>query len=232
METLSFKMADAFSPDDPIAVWVMNLSIALGDLRIVATYATREEQPEYERIYFVRIFSSHLREISKLLVLDFNKRQDIRDFVAGLPQEAQDARDETDTLLHSTFALRPDVVVWEDLKRLRDDTFHYVSDQPSQARLVDAMRTVAGMRDGKMESSYVLDDEGWLRAEYADLVVANRMHPFPQEHEDDTELPVTSELHETIVKLNGLIARFLAAAESHYLLNVVEPGVVDHHRYE
>lgn len=145
MERLTFKMADAFSPDDPIAVWVMNLSIAL---RIVAEYTTRKEQPEHERIYFVRIFSSHLREIAKLLVHDFNKRQDVRDFVACLPQEAQDARDEADELLHSTFPLRPDVVVWEDLKRLRDDTFHYVSDKSSQDRLVDAMRTVAGMRNG------------------------------------------------------------------------------------
>lgn len=225
-------MADAFSPDDPIAVWVMNLSIALGDLRIVAKYATRDKQPEYERIYFVRIFSSHLREIAKLLVQDFKNRADVRDFVAGMPQEAQDARDEAEMLLHSTFALRPDVVVWEDIKRLRDDTFHYVSDKASQVRLVEAMRTVASMQEGKMESSYVLDDDGWLRAEYADLVVANRMHPFPQEHEDDTELPVTRELHETIIKLNGFVARFLAAAEAHYLLNVVEQGVVAHHRHE
>lgn len=230
MEQLTFKMADAFSPDDPIAVWVMNLSIALGDLRIVAEYATRTEQAEHERIYFVRIFSSHLREISKLLVHDFQQRQDVRDFVSGLPQEARAARNEADNLLHSTFALRPDVVVWEDLKRLRDDTFHYVSDKSSQARLVEAMKTVADMRNGEMEGSYVLDDAGSLRAEYADLVVANRMHPFPQEHEDDEDLPITLELHEIIVTLNGHVATFLAAAAAHYLLNVVKPGVVMRHR--
>ncbi|UUY01729.1 hypothetical protein LRS13_13455 [Svornostia abyssi] len=229
MERLTFKMREAFPPDDPIAGWVMNLSIALGDLRIVAKYATREEQLAHERIYFVRIFASHLREISKLLVLDYNKRQDVRDFVAGMPQAAQDARDEADRLLHAAFGLRPDVVVWEDVKRLRDDTFHYVSDRDSQARLVEAMRTVADMRGGEMESSYVLDDNGWLRAEYADLVAANRMHPFPQEHEDDTELPVTLELHEAIIKLNGYVATFIQAAEAHYLLDVLPAGVVDHH---
>lgn len=230
MDRLTFKMADAFPSGDPLAVWVMNLSIALGDLRIVAEYAARSEQPEHERIYFVRIFSSHLREISKLLVYDFENRQDVRDFVAGLPQEAQDARDEADKLLHSTFPARPDVVVWEDLERLRDDTFHYVSDKGSQARLTEAMTTVAGMRKGEMESSYVLDDTGRLRAEYADLVVANRMHPFPQEREDDEELPITRELHETIIKLNEHVARFLAAAEAHYLLDVLKPDVVTHHR--
>jgi hypothetical protein len=228
MEKLTFKMADAFPPDGPIAVWIMNLSVALGDLRVVAEYATRDDQPDYERIYFVRIFSSHLREISKLLVLDFQKREDVRDFVAGMTQEAQDAREEAADLLHATFPSRPEVVVWEDLKRLRDDTFHYVSDDESQARLVQAMRTVADMRNGDMEGSYVLDDTGRLRAAYADLVVANRMHPFPAEHEDDDELPITNELHETIVKLNGLVATFLSAAEAHYLLDVLSPGVVRH----
>jgi hypothetical protein len=229
MEQLTFKMADAFAPDDPIAVWVMKLSIALGDLRIVAEYATRNDQPEHERIYFVRIFASHLREVSKLLVFDFDERQDVRDFVAGLPEQAQDARDQAHELLHSTFPVRSDVVVWKDLQRLRDDTFHYVRDKNSQARLIAAMTTVAGMRGGEMEASYVLDDTGRLRAHYADLVVANRMHPFPQEHEDDEELPVTRELHETIIKLNEHVASFLAAAEAHYLLDVLQPGIVIHH---
>lgn len=230
MERLTFKMHEAFSSEDPIAVWVMNLSIALGDLRIVAKYATREEQLDHERIYFVRIFSSHLREIGKLLVSDYNGRQDVRDFIAGMPKEAQEARDDADALLHSTFASRPDVVVWRDLKRLRDDTFHYSSDKPSQARLVEAMRTVAGMSNGEGEGAYTFDDAGWLRAEYADDVIANRMHPFPQEHEDDTDLPVTRELHETIVKLNGYVAAFIQAAEAHYLLDVLPAGVIDHHR--
>lgn len=112
MEKLVFQMGDAFPPDDPIAVWVMNLSIALGDLRVVAEYATRPEQPEYERTYFVRIFASHLREVSKLLVLDFKEREDVRSFVATLPVEAREARDEAERLLHTTFPLRPDVEGW------------------------------------------------------------------------------------------------------------------------
>jgi hypothetical protein len=56
------------------------------------------------------------------------------------------------------------------------------------------------------------------------------MHPFPQEHENDEELPITRELHETIITLNGHVAKFLAAAEAHYLLDVLEPGVVTRHR--
>lgn len=68
-------------------------------------------------------------------MIDCDKRQDVRHFVAGLPQQGQDARDQAAELLRSTFPLRSDVVVWEDLKRLRDDTFHYASDKGSEARL-------------------------------------------------------------------------------------------------
>ena len=33
-----------------------------------------------------------------------------------------------------------------------------------------------------------------------------------------------------MIKLNGHVAMFLAAAEGHYLLDVLEPRVVAHHR--
>jgi hypothetical protein len=36
MEQLTSRMGEAFPPEDAIARWLMNLSIALGDLRIVA----------------------------------------------------------------------------------------------------------------------------------------------------------------------------------------------------
>lgn len=206
MERLTFKMGEAFPADDPIAVWVLNLSIALGDLRIAATYAVRAEQPAYERLYFVRVFASHLREILKLLDLDYRERLDVRNFVAELPQEAQEEREEAVQLLNATFPSRREVEVWKDLRRLRNDTFHYARDDGSRARLRASLHAVS-----KLEGAYMIGDEGWLRADYADLVVANRMHPF----EEDLPLPVTSELHETILKLNGHVAKFIAAAEAH-----------------
>lgn len=79
-------------------------------------------------------------------------------------------------------------------------------------------------RVSDMEGAYVLDDTGRLRANYADLVVAYRMHPF----KNDDLLPVARELHETIVALNGHIASFIAAIEPFYLLETVGPGIVQH----
>jgi hypothetical protein len=221
MERLTFKIGDAFPSSDSIAVWVMNLSIALGDLRIVADYAVRDEQPDHERIYFIRIMTSHLREIAKLLDLDYDEREDVRDFVAKLPESGQKARTDAVALLHSTFRLRPDVVVWEDIKRLRDDTFHYARDTQAQVRLSAAMEVVASR-----QGHYTLTKDGRLRAEYADLVTANRMHPFEQEKFEDVELPITKELHDTIIDFNGHVASFIASAEATYLFDVMAPGVV------
>jgi hypothetical protein len=220
MPRLSFRMGDAFPAHDAIAAWVMNLSIALGDLRIVAKYATREDQPEHEQPYFIRIFASHLREISKLLVFEYRDRRDGRDFVAILPQRAQDHRAAAEGMLEAAFPLRPDVVLWKDIKRVRDDTFHYASDEASHGRLTTAMEAVADM-----EGVYKLDEGDWgMRADYADLVNINRMHPC----EEDESLPVTRELHETIIALNGEIAPFILAAEASYLFDYLPEGTVAH----
>ncbi|WP_445150491.1 hypothetical protein [Baekduia sp. Peel2402] len=210
-DRVTFRMGDVFPADDDIAVWVMNLSIALGDLRIVADYAVRDEQPDYERIYFVRLFASHLREVAKLLARDFDDRQDVRDFVAKLPQAGRDARDEAARMLNDNFTLRPRIVVWRDMARVRNDTFHYASDKPSRKRLRAAIEEVADM-----EGVYFVNDDGTMRADYADLVTANRMHPF---EEQEPELPVTRELHDRIIALNEQVATFIAHAESQWLFS-------------
>lgn len=49
------------------------LSIALGDLRIVGKYVPRDDQHDHERIYFVRIMASHLREIVKVIDIHADK---------------------------------------------------------------------------------------------------------------------------------------------------------------
>jgi hypothetical protein len=218
MPRLTFRMGDAFPADDPIASWVMNLSIALGDLRIAAKYATRSEQPAHERIYFVKVFASYLREIAKLLVLDCQKRADVREFVARLPEEAKEARAEVERALEIAHVLRSDVTLLEDIKRVRDDTFHYVSDPDSDRRLQAAMSAVADM-----EGVYNLEGNE-LRADFADLVAVNRMHPFGDSPEH--ELAFTHEMHDAIIALNEHVATFMAQAEAGYLLQRLPKGIV------
>jgi hypothetical protein len=65
---LEFNIGEASSDRDEVARYVMRLSMALGDLRVAGEYAVREDQPDHERLYFVRLFASHMREA--VLVLD------------------------------------------------------------------------------------------------------------------------------------------------------------------
>jgi hypothetical protein len=214
-------MADAFPSDDPIAQWVMNLSIALGDLRIVAHYSTREEQPAAERMYFFRVFASHLREVVKLLTIDYKRRANVREFVAALPPEGQEARAEAERMLEACpFKYRPDVLLWKDLKRVRDDTFHYASDPASQERLRAVMADVSDE-----EGIYIYDHDRWLRADYADLVAGNRMQPFP----DDVWLPASTEMLEAIVALNAQVVLFINHVEATYFSGL-PAGVVTRER--
>ena len=53
-------------------------------------------------------------------------------------------------------------------------------------------------------------------------MTANRMHPFAE----DDSLPITGEMHDAIIALNGPVAKFLAHAEAHYLLDHLPSGTV------
>jgi hypothetical protein len=168
----------------------------------------------------VRILASHVREVAKLLVLDYQDREDVQDFISTLSNEAREARDEVERLLEETHLLRPEDKLWLDMKRVRDDTFHYARDRASQDRLTRALDAVQDM-----EGVYVLGENGqMLRADYADLVVANRMHPF----EEDESLPVTDEMHRAIVRVHGHVATFITEAEQRYLLGRLPEGTVQY----
>jgi hypothetical protein len=87
---LEFKIGEAFPDRDEMGRYVMRLSMALGDLRVAGEYAVRDEQPEYERLYFIRLFASHMREA--VLLLDPPDRgvvPTVEDFIAALPADCR-----------------------------------------------------------------------------------------------------------------------------------------------
>jgi hypothetical protein len=118
---MRFPIERACNPDDPVAVFVTTLSIAFGDLRIVAKYVPRDDQPDHERIYFVNVMASHLREIVKVI----DRQADapvIEDFVATLSDEAR-ARARIPEKLGATVLKDDERTLLDFLKRLRNDTF-------------------------------------------------------------------------------------------------------------
>jgi hypothetical protein len=190
-------MRDVFPAHYPLARFVVACSIALGDLRVAVEYAVRDEQPVHERIYFVRLLIAHMRETVKLIALEHDKREDVQDFVKTLPTEAQDALEEI------AKEADPDREgsLFADLKRVRDDAFHYPREGEDEGRLKDTLREVSNF-----EGVYRLDGD-CMRADYADLVVVNAMHP---QHEDEDEtLKLARDLPQRMVDLTTPVSTFL-----------------------
>jgi hypothetical protein len=217
---LRLRMGDAFPADSPLARWVMSLSIALGDMRIAMDYAVRDEQPFHERAYFVRLMDAHMRETVKVVVLGHEREAEVRAFVASMPKDGQEAFEEIKERLAQPFELRPDVTLLDELKRLRDDYFHYPLDAASQERLSEAMRVVENER-----GVYALEDDK-LRATYADLVTANVVHPFGDATGEEVDA-LSQEMHGRMVELVGPISTLIQGVEAHYLFGHLPEGTVE-----
>ena len=150
MAELRFRVGAIFPADNPTARYVMAISIVLGDLRTAATQAAREDVAEHERLYFRRLLALHVREGLCLAVTEYRERDDVRRFVAILPDEAQAARSE---LEHA------------DLTAPETGSFSCSRLTGDGGRLAAAMERLT-----EVESGLSLADEG-RRADYADLVV-------------------------------------------------------------
>jgi hypothetical protein len=217
MTRLRFPMDAAF-PDDPVAVFVMTLSIAFGDLRVVAKYVPRDDQPDHERIYFVRVMASHLREIVKVIDRQAS-RPGITDFVATFSDEARDARARIPEKLEAKVLKDDERTLLDFLKRLRNDTFHYADDPQSKKRLRDAMAASASK-----EGVYVLGGRD-TRAQYADGIVEEREYPMPgTDHE--ARIDATRKLHTALLALQDDVTTFIKEAEASYLLEWLDSAVV------
>jgi hypothetical protein len=218
----SFVHRDVFSSDDRMARYVERLSVALGDLRIAGHYATRSRQNSAERLYFVRLMASHLREI--VLLLDPPNRTvipDVEEFLASLPRGTRPSRADMRKSHRRALRLldkpmaegRADIVnsdgrsrrptLRDDLRDLRNGFFHYGHTKAGDDALAAAMDAVGGRR-----TSYVIR-ERTMRAEYADLLGANLAHPF--------DLPFAADLHARIVELLGAVATFIQQVEAAWL---------------
>jgi hypothetical protein len=206
---VTFEMGRAFPPEDDIAVWIASLSMALNDIRTAAEYAVRPQQREHERLYFVRTLASHIREALKIVVLGHDQRRDVQDFVSGMQQEGREALDEIKRLIYATFQLRSDISLFDDITRLRDDTFHYARDEESVGRMRKAMRQAASE-----EGSYLVTDRA-LRAEYADVLRVYLAHPFQGTEEE--RAAQAREMHQAICQAIGPLSSFLHAAEAYWL---------------
>jgi len=164
----SFTYGEVFDAEDRMARYVERLSNALGDLRIAANYAVRQRQKAGERLYFVRVTASHLREIVNLL--DPPNREvvpGVEEFLKALPRGVTPSRAEIRKSHRRAMRMldkpmkkgRPEIVgsngksrrpkLRDDLKELRNQFFHYGHLESGDDALGAAMKSLAGERAGQ-----------------------------------------------------------------------------------
>lgn len=148
---LEFRIGDAFPGDDPVARLFLRLSMALGDLRVALEYAVRDEQPPYERLYFVRLTAMHLRELLSLLDPPPGSTwPSVEALIAATQPRAEDAarlraaHARMLEFLAEPFEQRPTVTLKGELRRLRNGFAHYHRDARSEAALTAAMEARRG----------------------------------------------------------------------------------------
>lgn len=218
----SFTYGDVFHFEDQMARYVERLSNALGDLRIAARFAVRPRQNSAERLYFVRLTASHLREVA--LLLDPPDRKvvpGVEEFLKTLPRGCVPSRAEIRKSHRQAIRIlekpmnigrreiegsngkmrRPKLR--DDLKELRNQFFHYGHFQSGDDALTVAMEALSGERTG-----YVIR-ERTMRALYADAVGVKLAHPFDAEFAED--------MHARIVQLIGPVSTFIHQIEAAWL---------------
>jgi hypothetical protein len=205
-----------------MARYVVRLSMALGDLRIAAQYATRRRQNAAERLYFVRLTASHLREL--VLVMDPPNAHvvpRVDEFLDSLPRGTKPSRTEIRRSHARALRMldrpmsrgRPELTtvngkrrrptLRDDLKELRNRFFHYGHDQAGDDALWAAMASVDGEATGYMIR------ERTLRAMYADDIGTKLAHPFDVAFADD--------MHRRVVALLGPASLFVQQVEAAWL---------------
>jgi hypothetical protein len=221
----SFKLGDVFPPEDKVAAYVMRLSMALGDLRIVADYATRARQSEGERVYFVRLFALHMREVANLLdPPDHTIIPTVDEFLAAIPRGTKPSRTEIRKYhakvmrrLRKPMKGRAEIEIRrrgkpttrrvptlrDELKRLRDDFAHYGHNAEGADAVKAAMASASEIRTG-----YAIREHK-LRAQYADTVAMTLTHPFELDNRK-----LAGDMHGRIIDLVEPVASYIQCIEA------------------
>lgn len=230
-----FQQGKAFPAEDRMARYVMRLSMALGDLRVAVDFAVRDEQPAFERVYFVRLTAAHLRELLHIIEAkggdDSADLPKVDEFVASLPEpyasrNGPKMRAAFEEAVSQVDAPMPDREPCEgqtrtlrhELRRLRNGFAHYHGDVRGDGILKEAMR------QGACYSGTYSIRQNTMRAEFADDISNRVVHPFDVDDEQAERL--TRDLHGRITTLVGPLSQYVALAEASYLHARRAAGIV------
>ena len=81
-------MGEVFPADDPIARWLVTMSVGLNDV-VLANGLMEKAEKDYENLYFFRLASSHLWELVKFIAESHDAWEEIQRFVAELSDDGR-----------------------------------------------------------------------------------------------------------------------------------------------
>jgi hypothetical protein len=115
---LRFRVGDALPADDPLARFILVVSMGLNDNSLANTRFVNTDE-EYELLYFFRLASGHLHELANRLRVAHEEWPEVQKFVAGLDKRH---RDDFAAIVQLA---EPKNDTGEKLGRIRNEFFHY-----------------------------------------------------------------------------------------------------------
>src|SRR5262249_25824735 len=155
------SIPEVFPPDDPVARFVVAMSMARNDIRHAlsqAGHASERGNPDL-RGYWVRVANGHFFEASTALD-NWRRLRKVQGFINKLPSRARDA-------LRAVNSSRQKLG-HKVLEHSRDRTFHYpypTGRYPTDEELADTLRSL-----DDVEAAIVSEGPGAYRLQFADHV--------------------------------------------------------------
>jgi hypothetical protein len=125
MATYRFETGKAFPAADPVARWLVTLSIALNDV-IFAMKKAEEAQEDHELSEFFRLACLRLWEAAKFVSDTYRQWPEIKAFVDSLPAEARECFSRIEGLITEG----DDHYIGAELAQIRDLVAHYEEMNP------------------------------------------------------------------------------------------------------
>ena len=171
-------MGDVFPADDPVARWLVTRSVGLNDM-VLANGLMEKAEKDYENLYFFRLASSHLWEVTKFITESHDAWPEIQAFVAGLPEDTRKQYAEIQAIVQTGEL----AAVGTELVQVRDLFSHYQEmDEQARTNPRDALTKAIDALAGEEIELEVVENLRELRLGYADEVIgATVMRLIPDE---------------------------------------------------
>ncbi|HXH33019.1 MAG TPA: hypothetical protein VNJ54_01250 [Plantibacter sp.] len=185
MKRYELTIGDVFPADDPVARWLVTISVGLNDVLFAnKKYAAGDR--DFENLYFFRLASTHLWELSKFISQTHGAWEEVQQFVDGLTEGGRE-HFEAIKQIATTGDLS---TVGTELVQIRDLFGHYQEmDSQERDRARDPLAKALGelaAETGDIELGEVVAE---LRLGYADGVVAQTvMRLMPEEADQERVL--------------------------------------------